>query len=249
MKILAVCWLMAASGWSAQTDAPAIPAGLLPTRASVIEVADLTPLVKRDRMLVLWMEHPESSLRSDWCGDAVYGDSWVGPARVSLIDRRRRKILNTIAVEGDETAGIPRGQFRIPFLLGPSFYHVPQRDSAGEGKPVLLHLVDLTGDGLAVEFVLFQYVACGLVDTAVFGYQSGSDRVLRYPVELIEDGQKPQLRSWVLQLFAHRQASPGRWDFRWGPGHGEEGFTFHEVAWFDRARQRFVTRRARIVGH
>lgn len=217
---------------------------LLPSDALIVETADLHASGGKNRMLVLWMRGPKKEVRAPgpgFCGDFVYGDSWVGPTKLSLIDTASRKVLNTISVMGPAYDRDPADSFRIPFWVGNQYYHVPAVNSKKEGKPKILHLQDLTGDGIASEFVLFMHSACGIVETSVLGYQTLSDRVLQYPVEGSEGKEKPQITMWVSQVFGMRPTSPGHWDFTWGPGHGTD-VKIHEQVSFDKVRQRFVAR-------
>lgn len=112
-------------------------------------------------------------------------------------------------------------------------------NSNNEGKPKILYLQDLNGDGVAAEFVLFMYGACSIADTRVFGYQKQSDRVVSYLVEVQNGRGQPKTEKWVGQIFARKPISPGRWDFTWEPGHGTDS-TIREQVSFDRVRQLFV---------
>jgi hypothetical protein len=111
---------------------------------------------------------------------------------------------------------------------------VPHVDGKHEGKPNILALRDLTGDGLADEFVLFMYGACGIVDTSVLGYSRLSDLAMQYPVEIV-----PEQKLWVEQVFAIKPRRSGYWDFAWRPAHGSDDYIHEEVS-FDSARQMFV---------
>ena len=205
----------------------------IPPEATIIETA---PLNNR-RGLVLWMLHPKAVRSVDEaCSDWVYGDHWAGPARLSLVDSSSKKVINTIAIRGsygDEDS------FPIPFRVSNSHYSVAALDSDKRGKPRILNLRDLTGEGVAGQFVLFEYEACGAALTSVFGYSPGSDRVQQYQVEVHEGGKPPQLSSWVPHAFGENPHRPGVWDFTWEPGHGSD-CTIHEQVSFDPERRVFV---------
>jgi hypothetical protein len=123
-----------------------------------------------------------------------------------------------------------------------TYYYVPQVNSKGEGKPEILKLRDLTGDGVADEFVMFMYGACGIAETGAFGCDPNSDRALQYPVEVRTGKGKPKADLWVDQIFAEKPMRPGHWSFTWSPGHGSEDI-IHEDVSFDPTRQVFVDNR------
>ena len=227
---------------AAQGVPPSVVEGLLPAGAVVIETADLRPARGKTRTLVLWMRNPKKEVRDRndvRCADDVYGDNWVGLTSLSVVDASSRRLISTISIQGESTAGIPSGEFRLPFKIRNGYYSVPVLDSEKEGKPRLLYLRDLTGDGIAAEFVLFMYQACGIVATSVFGYQVRSDRVVQYPVAVTEGRSKPTVRTWVWQVFGAEPSKPGQWDYSWNPGHGAD-LRFRERVLFDKGRQRFV---------
>src|ERR1043166_4120405 len=128
--------------------------GLLPPDAKVIETADLSALAGKPRQLVLWMRSPQEVMRNadtGYCGDTVYGDHWVGPTRLSLVDSKNGKRLNTVEIVGPAFLADEPDSFRIPFLVGNYFCHVPHVNSKNEGRPTILNLRDFTGDGVAAE--------------------------------------------------------------------------------------------------
>ena len=178
--------------------APPTPSvqALLPAEAKIIETADLTKATGKPRALILWMLRPtKHSGGEEYCGTTVDGDYWEGPARLSLMDSTAARLLNTVAISG-------RGDsFRLPFFVSSTYYHVPHANAEKKGTPEILYLQDLTGRGVASEFVLFMYDACGIVSTGVSGYDARSDRVLQYPVEVQKaDGKHAGL--WAEQIFA-----------------------------------------------
>jgi len=219
---------------------------LLPADGQVIEIADLTKTVGKPRVLVLWMLRPKKNVTSKdgyYCGTAVHGDFWKGPTRLSLIDPVKHGLINTIKIRFDEARRPPiDDEFWIPFSVGNSYYFVPRVTGDGNGKPEILHFRDFTGEGLAAQFPLFIYDACGLVTSSVFGYSLALDRAIQYPVLVTTKGEHPTEETWVQQVFAATPASPGQWKFIWQPGHGSDDTIDEEVS-FDRAHQRFVERR------
>jgi TPR repeat protein len=179
---------------------------------------------------------------------------------LSLFDSARGQLLNTVKIvlpaqypEDDNNpmhlrifpsphvrVAAAEDIFLLPFLVtSPSYYSIPQLNSKKEGKPVILTLRDLTGQGVAAAFVLFAYQACGIASTSVIGYSQQSDTVVQYPVEVVQSGQEPIIGIWVEQIFGWDPVRPGHWDFTWDPGHAAKA-KFHEQVSFDPVRQLFV---------
>lgn len=219
---------------------------LLPPEARIIETADVKTSKGQPRSLVLWMLHP-TKIRRDredlTCIDDVYGDHWYGPTRLSLLDAGRKSLINTIEVQDLlMTDGESGDAFAIPFLVSKVAYEVPRVDRQGEGAPLILSLRDLTGEGVAGQFVLASFMACGITGTSVFGYSSRRDQAAQYQVEIIEEGKKPELAWWAPKIFHAQPVRPGKWDYTWKPGHGCD-CAIHEQVEFDRMRQVFVAQR------
>jgi hypothetical protein len=211
-------------------------AALLPSGAKVVETADLTAAVHKPRTLVLWMLDAERhENEEEYCGTPVYGDYWKGRARLSLIDPSEPRLIGTV----DITVGGPADVFSLPFHVGNAYYHVRN------GSPELLHLRDLTGDGVAAEVVFFDYVACGIVAGSVFGYRADQDTIVQYPIEIRAAGKTSEAR-WLDQVFSSKPVRPGVWSHTWRPGHGSDAI-IHDDVTFDRARQIFIDRR-RVTG-
>lgn len=242
--------LVLAANLSAQSTAPTWVTEILPPNAKIIETANVNTGGRVGRILVLWMLDPHRVVRREvgggGCSDWVYGDHWYGPARLSLLNSTTRKIINTIEIHGMyEGAQDPEHGFPIPFLVRNGSYYVPQAEkipevkSGKEGVPKLLNLRDLTGEGVAGQFVLFEYEACAISLTTVVGYSPHTDRAVQFEVETPLDGGRRTVTSWVEQVFAYPPSPPGRWDFTWEPGHGADG-SVHERVSFDRTRQLFV---------
>jgi len=199
------------------------------------------------------MLHPNRVLRQDrgefaagqttgGCSDWIYGDHWFGPTRLSLLDLTNKRVINTIEVRGMyEGARDKEHGFPIPFQVPDGSYYVPHPNENKEGLPKVLNLRDLTGQGVAGQFVLFEYEACAISLTTVLGYSRKSDRAVQYGVEMLTENRKPVVVSWVEQVFGEKPIRPGHWDFTWEPGHGAEG-SVHEKVSFDPAKQVFVRR-------
>lgn len=239
-----------ADSLAGQTEGAPWIAGLLPAKAKVIEISEVKSGTRSvDRGLVLWMVDPVRVLRanpgirvaghsSGGCSDRIYGDHWYGRANVSLVDLRRRRIINTVAIKG-MYEGAADGGFPIPFRVADGAYHVPIVDVENEGVPRILYLQDLTGEGSLGQFVLFEYEACELYLTTVLGYSPKLDRAVQFGVEILTTEGQWKVVPWVERVFGVKPLQPGVWDFSWEPGHGFEGFIRERVT-FDRRRQVFT---------
>ena len=239
-----VCLLVSAAMAAGQQPSASTVQSILPAGARVIESADLSDTVGKPRALVLWMLHPKKIVRDPgpgYCGDSVYGDHWIGPVRLSLLDTSTNGLLNTVKVIGPAFYDGPKDSLSVPYFVGRHYYHVPQVNRSGEGKPNILSLRDFTGDEIAAEFVLFMYAACGIAETAVFGYDPAADLVVNYPIEIRTAGERPKRQVWIEQVFSVRPLRPGYWKFTWKPGHGSDD-SIHEDVSFDPARKVFVDR-------
>ena len=226
-------------------SSPAIQ-DLLPLDAKIIETADLRAVPGKSRQLVLWMQNPEKILRKTdhpgdvYCGDPVYGDHWFGPARLSLVDLSRHALVNTIEIRDFfEHFDDEEHTFPIPFFVSNEFYHVPSPNAEKEGTPRILNLSDLTGEGYAAQFVLFEHEVCGTALTSVLGYSRVYDLAVQYHVEVLSEKDTPSLDTWVPTIFGRKPVRPGYWNFMWEPGRGAN-VTIHEDVSFDRVRQLFV---------
>lgn len=191
----------------------------LPGDAIIIEVHRLPPSARPDRELVLWMEHPKRYPR-DYrdrvytCPDVTRGSFYRGPTRVSLVDTRYGAILNTVEIVVERWPA-EEDSFDIPFWIEPKYYRVPPPLRGGEGKPEIISLRDYNGDGQAVEFALYDAMACSTVDTQLVGYSIKTDRVIRYPVRL--NGEwlvpLPSTVHWLGNWLTRAPNSPGYWHY------------------------------------
>ena len=173
--------------------------------------------------------------------DQFYGDHWFGPTFLSLIDPSNARLMNTIEIVPEtELPGGAHG-VEIPFYANPYAYEVPHPDKDGRGRPVLLHLRDLTGEGIVGQSVLYKHVVSGIASGSVVGYSSKSDAAVQYRIESTQNRFSPIVKVWGEQLFREKPSRPGYWNFTWEPGHGAMEWIDEDVR-FDPARQLFVER-------
>lgn len=232
---------------------PSLPAG-----AVVIERASVPTTTHPDRALLLWMVSPRKYDRGPLsesnpytCPEWTLGSYYTGPTRISLVDTREKKIINTInlrhAFGGED-------EFDIPYrIVAGSYYIVPGQPRGSEGKPALLALRDINGDGLALETAFFEAEACmGLLTTAI-GYSPRQDKLVQYQVDLNCQAQKvvagqgivntgepvKSSATWVDYLFSEEPIHPGEWSFKidyTGRGGALETYTVR----YDQLQEKFV---------
>ncbi|HKR01602.1 MAG TPA: hypothetical protein VJT09_13065 [Pyrinomonadaceae bacterium] len=188
----------------------------LPPGALIIE----TQPIKLNRSLILWMLNPRRIPRDVaeepyTCPEETRGNYYNGPTRVSLVDTRTRRIINTVRVRQEYNEGVD--EFDIPYLIhSGSYYHVEGVPVGLEGKPTIMRLRDYNGDGLALEFALFDALACMGLQTALIGYSERRDRVIQYKTRLVVEEKRARsvkIRRWVDYLFSGRPKGAGRWQY------------------------------------
>jgi hypothetical protein len=207
------CLVLFGSVAFGQTDPYGLPAG-----ARIIEVRPVPSSQHPHRALLLWMQSPLKVPRDNpadpyTCPELTRGSHYTGPTRVSLVDSRAKKIINTIKVlnyDGDDA-------FDIPYRIENGFYyHVEGVPKGSEGAPTIMWLKNYNGDGQAREFALFDAVACMGLPTTLIGYSEARDRVIQYPVVLTEisgNRKSTQTAFWVDYLFSKPPERPGVWKY------------------------------------
>lgn len=197
---------------------------VLPPDTVILEKQPIPASVKVNRALVLWMTRSSGVTDSEFipqglpsadseskaysCPDESRGHFYRGPARVSLIDTSRNRVINTV-----EIRTMLSDEFELPFSIRPNFlYDVPNPLSFGEGKPNILKLHDLNGDDAALEFAIYDKPSCPSVETSIFGYSLRKDRVINYPFALKEiEKDKATSKSifWIDTFLGPRPAKDG----------------------------------------
>jgi hypothetical protein len=190
----------------------------LPSDAVVLETRPLPSQRHANRTLALWMSHPTKHPNSTprcfpyTCSEWTRGSYLHGPARVSLVDLKRQRILNTIEIKGtDEDGGLD-----LPYKIRAGYYYPVSGNGKGERPPIIMRLRDYNGDGTALEFALFDADGCSMLWTTLVGYSERHDQVLQYPIELgVREGANDTSSTvyWVDQLFWKPPLQPGRWQY------------------------------------
>ncbi|MBI1764718.1 MAG: hypothetical protein HYR56_25120 [Acidobacteria bacterium] len=192
----------------------------LPAGAHLLETAPLKSDKHADRALLLWMLNPTDNPRE--AGDDVYtcpdetrGHYYSGPTRISLVNTRTLKLINTLELKQQYL--FDEDGFDLPYKIHKgSYYRVPQAREGEEGKPVIMSLKDYNGDGRALEFALFDALNCMELQTTLIGYSERQDKVLQYPVALFveEPGERSTENSpWVDHLFQQKPVTAGVWKY------------------------------------
>lgn len=166
-------WIYLTTALAGQNPVRHGVADLLPSNARIIETATVPVRTAKTRLLVLWMQAPRR-VTSEWdsAADFVYGDHWLGPTFLSLVDPSASRLINTVTIRGNQESPDDNSAFAIPFFTYNGFYYVPHPDKDRKGKPLLMRLQDMTGEGVAGQFVLFDHVASGIAAGSVVGYSS-----------------------------------------------------------------------------
>jgi len=175
----------------------------------------------RNRTLVLWMldprknptNYPPDEMYS--CPEQTRGSHYSGSTRVSLIDSATRRVINTLKISAAQSE---EDSFDLPYAIRRGYYYrVPARVKPGtEAKPSLIWLRDYNGDGKALEFALFDALACMGLETTLIGYSAKQDRVIQYPISLeVFDGVKrtTKVSPWADYLFSGKPLRPGYWKY------------------------------------
>jgi hypothetical protein len=148
------------------------------------------------------------------CPDETRGSYYYGPTRVSLFDTKARKLINTVEVRDEHTE--EKDVFQIPYRIRGSYYHVPSVAKGLEGKPTIMWLKDYNGDGRALEFALFDALACMGLQTTLIGYSTAQDKVIQYTIQLTStaEGETTTNESyWADYLFSRKPQKPGYWKY------------------------------------
>ena len=194
----------------------------LPAGAVVVETRKLVSAKHADRALVLWMLNPKKNPNGYEpdeiysCPDQTRGSYYSGPTRVSLLNSATRALINTVELaeeleEGGDT-------FDLPYAVRKGYYYrVEGPVKRGvEAKPTIMWLKDYNGDGKALEFALFDALACMGLQTTLIGYSEKQDRVIQYPIklEVIQGGKRStRLSPWADYLFNQKPRRPGLWKY------------------------------------
>jgi hypothetical protein len=112
-------WLYLTASIAGQVPLTHRVADLLPSDARIMETANVPVRTAQRRVLVLWMSAPRRVISTwDSAADFLYGDHWLGPAFLSLIDPSTGTLINTVTIRPHQES------FRRPRRLRYSFLHV-----------------------------------------------------------------------------------------------------------------------------
>lgn len=233
-------WLYLAVSVTGQDLATRGVAKLLPGGAQIIETATVPARGAKPRALVLWMNAPRRVMSSGSTdADFVVGHHWFGPAFLTLMDPSRARVINTLQIHPNPELTSAGTDIALPFFTHDYLYYVPHPGKDHKGKPLLMRLRDLTGEGVAAQFALFDAVVSGVTTGSVLGYSTQSDTAVQYPIVTTTNHFNPVVRSWREHLLLTKPIRAGYWKFTWGAGHGDFESIDEEV-YFDTARQLFV---------
>lgn len=196
------------------------PGDALPSGASIIETQSLSSQGYRERQLILWMLKPTRHPREGdpaiyTCPEETRGSYYSGPTRVSLFDTKTNRIINTVSIVQEYFDN--EDSFDLPYRIhAGSHYHVAGVRAGKGGKPTIMWLKDYNGDGKALEFALFDALACMGLQSTLIGYSPSQDKVIQYPIQLeaMEEGNHAkQIDHWCDYLFSKKPKAPGFWKY------------------------------------
>lgn len=176
-----------------------------------------------DRALLLWMISPEKNPdetpgETYTCPEYTRGSYYSGPTRVSLVNTKTGTIINTVEVKQEYAEG--EDSFDVPYAIQKDIYYAvegnPKKNQ--EAPANILDLKDYNGDGKALEFALFDALACMGLPTTLIGYSEKQDRAIQYPIRLqVEENGKPapsESSHWCDYLFSKTPKPAGQWKFK-----------------------------------
>jgi len=217
VKILITTLLLVLCGathLSAQATVEGLPKGAV--------IVEQRTIPSANRALVLWMLNPKRN-PTNYQPDEVYtcpeytrGSYLSGPTRVSLINSETKTLINTVQLKKDYEDG--DDNFDLPYAIRKGYYyHVAQAAQSGvEVKPNIIWLRDYNGDGQALEFALFDALACMGLETTLIGYSPQTDKVIHYPIQLEEieaTNRSTQTTFWADYLMSKKPVRPGYWKY------------------------------------
>lgn len=192
----------------------------LPEGAIIIEYKHLDLNLKLNRAVLLWMINPEKKPNGSpkdgyTCPDETCGSCYNGPTRVSLIDTKDSRLINTIEVKDESFEN--EDNLDIPYKIKSGyFYHVNKFKSKKEENPTIMWLKDYNGDGKALEFALFEKVNCMYLSTTLIGYSEKQDKIIQYPIklEVNDDGLlSTNISFWKDNLFNRKPIKASYWKY------------------------------------
>ncbi len=221
----------------AQSSLPAnaLPANALPANALIVERVPVPEAIHKNRELILWMIAPQkhdrghdSAAHPYSCPETTLGSYYSGPTRFSVADTATGQLIST---EKIQHPGRGPDTFNLPYRILPGLYSVPGVAKGTEGKPALLTLSDVNGDGLPLEIRFLEAESCSSLQTMLTGYSVRQDRVIRYQLEmkitdylmLGEDGGNKTVPNgspesttaiWVQDFFIKPPTEPGHWQYQ-----------------------------------
>lgn len=187
----------------------------------MVETRPIKSKAHPNRALVLWMIEPKKNPRDTpdepyTCPEQTRGSYYSGPTRISLVDTKTRKVINTIELVEDYEGEAGEDSFDIPYKIHDGYYRVAGVAKGQEGVPVIMWLRDYNNDGRAQEFALFDAQACMGLATTLVGYSESKDRVIQYPVkvEVFEGAKRSQTTTyWPDYLFGQKPRRPRYWKY------------------------------------
>jgi len=192
----------------------------LPDGAVVLDQEAVPAWAHPDRRLLFWVLPPTKSPLSpqDITGEIEYtcpaqtsAHFRQLPARVSLVDTRTKKVVNTIPVKISA-----RDEYDVPLRIRPGYYYEVRGPlKGGEGKPRILALHDFNDDGKALEFAFYVMESCSGPLTMLMGYSQRQDRVIVYDFLFspAASWEPPGPRQWMYRVTFRKPIERMHWRY------------------------------------
>lgn len=204
-------------------------------RDTIIEVVNVSPTRSMYLTMLGKERHPRDRKEIYTCPEETRGHYFTGEVMVTLVNRKTKGLINTILIDTNDAEN---NKLDLPYRIKRGYYKVPKVDRYKEGRPIIMDLKDMNGDGLPHEFAIYNALACMGLDTTLIGYSKKQDKVIQYPIEL-KTAKGLSKGFWADYLFGHEPNKKGVWkyqiDYR-GRGGTLDKYTFR----YDRARETFL---------
>jgi hypothetical protein len=211
----------------------------LPRDAFVVDLQQVPSKIRVNRALLFWMLAPSwiqprprerFGCNLQFCN----GGCFTGPTRVSVVDMKERRVINTVEVRTYD---------------GYDSFFVPYEAAFGydseEARPASLR--DCNGDGRALEVPFSDWLNCADLMTTFVGYSERRDAVTQYLVKLeIKERRKRTTvtQYWTEGLNCGPDRKSGRWKYTWDT-RGRNGCLDRYNIWYHQGSEMFTGSLAR----
>lgn len=138
---------------------------------------------RQPRAIAVVIENPRFQIDLEdyeTCPTEVFGQGYVcGRVSFALLDPNSKSVLDTCPEISYESPFEPRCH-TLPFSIRAGRSYRSDGSNDGAGRVRILTFSDFNRDGIAAEFPIFEYVACGFNVAAIIGYDQRRDQILPF---------------------------------------------------------------------